>query len=162
MNRPLSEFKVSLPHYEMTDDVAEKSYVYSVLSFIHLLCEAKKSKTINFSELEKAVFKYSKNYEMDCFGMRWWLQKDQARDFKRMHLKYPIIKAAANGLLEVWEIPRGKEFTKIMGVTEKGKEEAEWFLRLITRHNSKFLECNLSLRIGQFKQMLAYRKKACL
>ena len=156
MNRPLSNFKLSIPNYSITDDVAEKAYAYAVLLFIQLLIARKKSKTITFGELWKAAIKYSPTQETDCFGLRFRWQRDNAYDFKAMHLRYAIIKLAANGLLEVWETKntQGGGYVKLITTTKRGSGEAKYFFNLLNRNNAKFLGKNLSRRIGQFKNML--------
>lgn len=154
MNRVLTKFKATLPGYEMTDDRAEESYACAVLSVIYILHEAKRRKAINMTELWRTVLKYSINSGSDCFGLHFRWPRDNAYDFKAMHLKWPIIKLAANGLLEVWEVPRGKEYTKLMAPTDAGCRRAQTFIKFVRGHTQNFLWRTRSRRIAQFKLFL--------
>jgi|SRR5271157_5827895 len=154
MNRPLTEFAVVLPGFKMTDDRAEESYSYALLSVIYILYTAKKAKAINMTELWRTALKYSKLPGSDCFGLQFRWPHDNAYDFKSMHFKWPIIKLSANGLLEVWEIPRGREYTKLMAPTDAGARKAQKFIKFVINHKPEFLWRTRSRRIAQFKNFL--------
>lgn len=154
MNRPLTKFAVTLPGFKMTDDRAEEAYSYAVLAVIYTLYTAKKAKAITMTELWRTALKYSKLHGSDCFGLQFRWPRDNAYDFKSMHLKWPIIKLAANNLLEVWEVPRGREYTKLMAPTDAGARKAQEFIRLVINHKPEFLWRTRSRRIAQFKEFL--------